>query len=325
MYSLSTSDSYTSGTKQAQTYTGSALISHVNSDNFCDPRTLQFGVDATAADSISKSDPVGGVPTTVPVIADNAAADVMWGFGGGAPAGPAVIGPPVKRTDNFLSASANYYINNSLGVGLEQMYVGTYQRYITHCNSQRANTFFASASVGLGYADQRLYDTVNHTRSAVFPIAAQATWFKKPRDGNNPNPKSGTVQPPPVIVSAQVGYTPFLNELHDYQIHEEANVVFPTEFSHLTVVLQQSDTYLNNAPATFRRNYQTYGIQLSFTFGTTPAQAAPPAPGACYTADKSSHMFCYAAQTQSACVAPAIFRQGGSCSQSGVPLFQPGP
>lgn len=321
MYSVSTTDSYTSGTKQSQTYTGSALVSHVNSDNFCDPRTLQYGVYGTASDSISKSAPVGGTVTTVPVIANDATADLMWGFGGKAPSGPAVIGTPSKRTDNFLSASATYYMNNSLGVGLEQMYVGTYQRYLTRCNGLSANTFFAAATIGVGFADQRLYATPTTLRSAVLPIGAQATWFKKPKD-SRPTNKPATVlatKAPPVIISGQVGYTPFLNDLHAYQILESVNVVFPTEFKALTVVVQQSNTYLNNAPATFKRDFQTYGIQLSFSLGGTPPATPSSTPGACYTADKSSHMFCYAAESQSACVAPAIFRQGASCGNLVIP------
>jgi hypothetical protein len=73
----------------------------------------------------------------------------------------------------------------------------------------------------------------------MLPVAAQFTWFKQ---------ASSKDKVPPVIISGQVGYTPFLNAPHDYQILEDADVIFPTELKALTVVLQQSDTYRSKHP-----------------------------------------------------------------------------
>jgi hypothetical protein len=303
MFSISSSDSYTNGTKQQQTYMGSALISRAYSQTFCDLKTKQYGAFATASDSISKS----STPPAIAVIADEGGAEFLKGF------------PEVRQkgnlTRNYFSLTSDYYLNNSLGIGLQQLYTGQYMRFLTRCDAKR---FFAASGIGAGFADQRLYATSARLNSAVLPISGQFSIIVPPRaSAVSPNPN-----PPKAVISAQVGYTPFLNQLHAYQIYENSTLVLPTEWTHLTIQVLQSNFYLNNAPTKFKRDYQAYGIQVTFTY-TKPPQAAPAGSsnwGACYTADKSSHMFCYDNATQNACVPPSIFRVHSSCGAAAVPF-----
>jgi hypothetical protein len=323
LFTVAPAISLVSGTKQQQTYTGNAILSHVNSHAYCDVDTTQLGVLASASDSITKS----GTSPAIAVVSDDFGGDFLHGILAGRKTATDANGQPTKTrlTQNFASLTSHFFINNSLGVGLQQSYVAEYQRYLRPCQKELVATvgkravapvrFFSSVGIGAGYTDQRLYATTPHTRSTILPLSAQFTYLWPSSDEKNP---------PKGILSAQIGYTPFLNDLHAYQISEAASFQIPTGWTNVSLTLQQTDLYMNNAPHGFKRNYQTEGILITFTIPKSkPSQSADVDKGACYTADKSSHLYCYNAETKNACLAPSIFRPRATCSTSGIYVLRP--
>ena len=292
------------GTKKQQLYTGTALLSEVKSGFYCDARTRQIGVLGTASDSRTKSETT---PATV-LVSDEASVDFLGGTFGHEHYDEA--NPKNKDallTQNFLALDADYFVNNSLGIGLQQEYTIEYQRYLRSCKPRIApHYFFSSVGAGVGYANQRLYKTSSHTQSAIIPLSGQFSYIW-------PNGKRA----PKAILSAQIGYTPFLSDLSAYQIYENASLQLPTQWRHLTVSLTQMDLYVNNAPTGFKRNYQSGGIQFTLSNATPPPPSTSVLSGACYTADHASHLYCYDAIGQSACVPPSVFRANAHCSSPG--------
>jgi hypothetical protein len=319
-FSGSPSLSNASGTKLQQVYTGTALFSTIKSAEYCDARTRQIGVFGTVSDSVTKS---AATSPAVAVIADEAGANFLHGLPGenyvdkDAKNHPSVPHIDHQLTQNFVSLSSDFYINNSIGIALQQFYTVGYQRYLTACaTTDEAKHLFSSVGIGAGFADQRLYNTTARVNSAIVPLTAQASYVFLAKDSS---------KSPHAIVSLQVGYTPFLNDLHAYQVFENSTVLFPTALQFMTVQFQQTDYYVNNAPRPDKRNYHTEALQLTFTFSynnpkITTIEPAKYDKGACYTADKSSHLFCYNAASQNACLPPSIFRPDAVCSSVGHSL-----
>jgi hypothetical protein len=209
-----------------------------------------------------------------------------------------------------------------LGIGAQESVTPGFQRSLRPCQPEKkpakgtnvpaADRFFPSVGINFGIVDQRLYFTSAKVYSAILPLSTQATYVF----GGD-----GDKSPPRAILSGQVQYTPLLNALHAYQLYENATLLFPTAWKAVTISISQSDYYVNNAPRPDKRNYQSETIQLNFSFSTAPPQTPKPSgPGACYTADKSTHLYCYNTSNLNACPAPSIFRDGGHCAQGVVAI-----
>jgi hypothetical protein len=304
LVAVSPSVALISGTKKQQLYTGSAILSDVRSAFYCDARTRQIGVLGSASDSRTKSETT---PATV-LVSDEAGVDFLSGMPGHQKYDD--TNPKNKDamlTQNFLALSADYFLNNSLGIGLQQEYTLEYQRYLRSCKpGTTPHRFFSSVGVGIGYANQRLYKTPSTVQSVITPLSGQFSYIW-------PNGKRA----PKAILSAQIGFTPFPSDLGAYQIYENASLQLPTQWRHLTISLTQMDLYVNNAPTGFKRNYQSGGIQFTISNATPPPPTAGAVSGACYTADRASHLYCYDAFSQSACVPPSVFRASAHCSAPG--------
>ncbi len=280
---------------------GTALLSVVKSRSFCDKNTRQAGVVGTASNS--NTTPSSG-PSTL-LSSNDVRAEALFGFAGEHSENPEHI----DITQNYFSGYADMFINNSLGIGLQQVYTVNYQRYLTRCLSvQSPQRFFASLTAGAGFINERLYQTTDKVNSAVIPISGQFSYIL-----TKPKQPAATGQPLKIIFSAQAGYTPLLNDMHAYQAYANGSFQFPTGLSWLTISLNEMDIYMNNAPAGFKRNYQSGSIQLAFSFGGS-SNTNPEYPGACYTADALNHLYCYDQVAASECSPPGVFRPGGRCS-----------
>jgi hypothetical protein len=310
-----------SGTKKQELYTGSALLSNVKSAFYCDVRTHQIGLVGAVSDSRTKSETT---QATV-LVSDEASVDFLHGMFGKEQYDDdknRTYNKDAILTQNFFSASADYFLNNSLGIGLQQEYTVGYQRYLESCKPRiDPHRFFSSVGIASGYADQRLYATVSHVNSIITPLSGQLSYvwlsgkYGPIQDGKRE--WHGDGKPPKAIFAVQMAYTPFPSDAHAYQFYENASLQLPTQWHHLTISLTQMDLYVNNAPKSFRRNYQSGGVQFTFSYAT-PASADGTNPaGACYTADKASHPYCYDALDQNACVPPSLFRARAHCSASG--------
>jgi hypothetical protein len=219
------------------------------------------------------------------------------------------------KTRSYFGPVADFMGNNSLGVGLQQTYAAEYRFYLRKCSETRSGgnpRLFASAGIGAGFMEQRLYETANKLKAAVLPLSAQVSFVQGQETG----------KPPKLIWYALAGYMPVLSELHAYQISTTAGLQIPTRIPWLTVNLTETDLYMNNAPTGFKRNYQNGSVALTFSFPAPPAKQSNPllpasVSGACYGGDKLARLFCYDKVTADACNPPNIFRAKEVCATVG--------
>jgi hypothetical protein len=246
--------------------------------------------------------------------------------------------PQKLYTSNYFGLGADFFGNNSLGLGLQQTYTVNYQRYLKKCDdykdvedakeAQRNESiatnkpaplrtkdsrFFASVGIGAGYMNQRLYLTQGKLSAAVLPLSAQFSYLQGKTSGI----------PPKLRWYAQLGYMPVLTDLHAYQLGAIAGLLIPTPLRWLTVNLTETDLYMNNAPAGFKRNYQNGSISFIFTAPRPPPKVPTPyvpqnAKGACYGGDKLARLYCYDDVTSDVCTPPSLFRASQHCASAGT-------
>lgn len=304
--------SWTTGTQTQTIAGGSTILSAVRSASYCDEKMYQFGVAANASDTATTK--LGA--STVNLDNNEVKFDGTSGI-----LGHQDPNDPTKTdTNSYLGVDADFFGNNSLGIGLQQTYAAEYQYYLRKCTASRDvgnHRVFASVGAGVGFMNQRLYDTQATLSSAVLPLSAQFSYLL----GEDPG------KPPKLIFYGLLGYLPVLTDMHAYQVSAIAGLQIPTRYPWLTFTLTESDLYMDNAPTGFKRNYQNGSVAIVFTFPANPAKVSNPAipdndKGACYGGDKLARLYCFDEVTIDACIAPNMFRRAQHCSSSGVtPAF----
>lgn len=291
--------SWTTGTQTQTIAGGSTLLSAVRSNSYCDPDMRQFGIAANASDTSTTK---AGAST---INLDNN--DVR------------VDATRAIASRNYLGIDADFFGNNSLGVGLQQIYAVEYQFYLRNCSNgsdTSEHRAFASLGLGGGFMNQRLYAMQSKLNAAVLPLSAQFSYLLGESSG----------KPPRLILFGLFGYLPVLTDMHAYQLSAIAGLQIPTRFPWLTFTLTETDLYMNNAPTRFKRNYQNGSVAVAFTLPPNPPKVANPAipdsvKGACYGGDKLARLYCYDDVTIDSCAPPCLFRPGQRCSSSGaVPI-----
>jgi hypothetical protein len=303
--------SWTTGTQVQTISGGSVLLSGVKSQSFCDSEMRQFGIAANASDTeTTKAGTTSNIDNNELKLNGTMATFPR--------------GPQGKQYSNvYLGANADFFDNNLLGIGLQQTYTAQAQFYFRSCEDKATPDpkhkdlpkprWFASAGIGAGYMNQRLYATPNKLSAAVLPFSLQVSYLQ----GN----KTGI--PPKLIWYALVGYMPVLTDLHAYQLGAAAGLQIPTRYPWLTFSLTETDLYMNNAPPKFKRNYQNGTVSAVLTFPKPPEKIANPAlpesaKGSCYGGDKLARLFCYDNVTADACAPPNMFRALQHCPSSGT-------
>jgi hypothetical protein len=299
--------SWTTGTQTQRIAGGSAILSTVRSQSYCDIHMHQFGIAANASDTATTKPGA----STVNLDNNELKADATTGVFG--------------RTDStsqagitriYLGVDADFFGNNSLGLGLQQTYAVESQFYLRGCRDKGDtgdHALFASVGVGGGFMEQRLYSNQAKPEFAVLPLSAQFSFLF----GESPG------KPPKLMLYGLLGYEPTLNDMHAYQASALAGLSIPTRYPWLTFTLSDSDLYMNNAPAGFKRNYQNGTVSATLTFPPNPPKIPNPAiptndKGACYGGDKLARLYCFDQVTVDDCAAPSIFRRGQRCSSSGI-------
>jgi hypothetical protein len=349
LFTISPTLSVSTGTKSQQMYSGDTILSHVWSRAYCDVKTQQFGVVGGASDSITSSNVAPTTPA-VDVITNDFGASYQRGIlhrdeapllSTGGVKTKDDQGRNVRLTRIFLSASADYYMNNSLGLGLQQSYTVGFERYLTACPDAvplgkdgkplrdakghiilpKPRSWFLAFGVSGGFINERLYDTTPRVQSAILPVSIQGSRIWQGKEVTDANGNTYR-NPPKMIFSAQVSYTPLFSDLHSYQLYETTAFTIPTGWANVNLAFTQTDYYLNNAPASFKRNYAIEGVVLTWTLPMPkPPVNTVEDRGACYTVDKSSHVFCYDSIQANGCIAPSVFRKGAMCGAN--PGIQP--
>ena len=319
--------SWASGTQNQTIYGGSGLLSAAKSESFCDPAMQQLGIAATASDSkTAKSAKAGGGAPSY-IYTNDVKLDAMTGLGSRARPKDGSL----PWTAHFVAVDADFFENNSLGIGLQKSFAAQYQ-FDLGCKLNRASPdlpkrFFASFGVGAGYMNQRLYKTVGSVNGAILPISAQFSYLiggdkksdttaDKSRDTAGDKSKSDQKGPPKLIWSTSLGYVPVLNNNQAYQLSGIMSVQIPTQIRWLTISLSDTDLYANNAPVGHKRNYNNGTISLQFSFPPKP-KTPPKDAGACYGGDKLQRIYCFEGVTSDACTGTNIFREDGKCSSAG--------
>ena len=163
--------SWTTGTQTQTIAGGSFILSALHSQSYCDSHTHQYGIAGNASDtSTSKA----GAPA---VNLDNNEVKVDGTFGVFGRTDP---NSKTQITNIYVGADADFFGNNSLGVGLQQTYAIESQFYLRGCRDKAAgvaHTAFASFGVGAGFMRQRLYSTQNKPNFAVLPISGQFSYL----------------------------------------------------------------------------------------------------------------------------------------------------
>lgn len=296
--------SWTTGTQVQTISGGTLLLSEIRSKSYCDPSMTQFGLGAYASD-ISTTKSTGA---TTNIDSNDVKANVMKAI------------PFLGGGRSYFGASADFFGNNSLGVGLQQTYGANYQFYLRGCKGGTDNSvtesksrLFASLGVGAGYMNQRLYLTADKLNAAVLPLTAQISYLQGQAPG----------VPPKFVWYALVGYTPVLTETRAYQLSAIVGLQIPTPYRWVTVNLSDRDLYMNNAPTGFKRNYQNGSISLAFSIPKAPEKIPNPAVpesalGACYGGDKLARLYCYDEVNSDQCAPPNFFRAAQHCASTGV-------
>jgi hypothetical protein len=293
---------WTTGTQEQTILGGSTLLSAVRSKSYCDPGLRQFGLAASASDTTTKK--LGGTPTYL----DNndVTLDATRSASGRV------------DTRGYLGVGADFFGNNSLGIGLQEVYQAKYQHYFTPCPTDgQSRRWFASAGIGAGFLRQRLYATTDKLNAAVLPLTAQFSYLQG----------GGKGKPPALFWYFLAGYMPALTDSHAYQLSGIAGVQVSTAIPRLKINFSDSDLYIQNAPTGHRRNYQNGTVSLVFSIASKPPgpTSAPDQNGACYGGDKLQRIYCYDQVTQDACAPPNMFQLGGFCSLGSVGLRAPQP
>lgn len=284
--------SWTTGTQRQTIFGGSALLSSVHSKSYCDPKLTQFGFAASASDTTTTK--VGGTPTYLDN--NNVRLDATRGVFG------------AKNTRSYLGADADFFENNSLGVGLQQIYAAKYQYYFAPCSEEpQERRWFASVGIGAGFLRQRLYSTASPLNTAALPVTAQVSYLQGLTKGKAPK----------LMWYALLGYMPSLTETHAYQLSAVAGVQIPTSISWLKISLSDSDLYMENAPSGHRRNYQNGTVSLVLSLPRAKDSGGKSVTGACYGGDKLQRLYCYDKVTSDACAPPNMFRPNSVCSSAG--------
>ena len=301
----------TTGTQTQAIFGGGTLLSAVKSNTYCDADMLQFGIAGNASDTGTTKAGASTINLDNNDVKVDATAAV---FGH--------VDPNNKErriTNSYLGIDADFFGNNSLGIGLQQTYAAEYQRYLRNCSNNsdtKDSRWFGSVGVGAGFMSQRLYKTSSKLNEAVLPLSGQFSYLLGESSG----------KPPRLIWYGLLGYLPVLSDMHAYQLSALTGLQIPTNYPWLTVTLSESELYMNNAPTGFKRNYQTGSLSLAFTFPPNPPKVPNPAikksdKGACYGGDKLARLYCYDEVTIDACAPPNMFRRMQHCSSSGfVPL-----
>jgi hypothetical protein len=298
--------SETTGTQTQTVAGGNTLLTTVKSNSYCDGGLRQFGLAANASDtSTTKIN-----APTISLDNNEVRLDATTGiFGKNVDDRNKSLG---SSTSNYLGVNADFFGNNSLGIGLQQTYAIEFQHYLRRCSENVGDhRTFVSVGIGAGFMNQRLYQTASTANIAVLPLSAQFSYLVG-------KPKT----PPKLIFYALAGYLPGLNNTHAYQLSGIAGLQIPTKYPWLTVNLTESELYMNNAPTAFRKNYQNGSVALVFTIPGNPPKQPNPAEteehkGACYGGDKLARLYCFDDVTYDACPPPNMFRQNQKCSASG--------
>jgi hypothetical protein len=302
--------SWTTGTQTQTISGGSALVSAVHSSYYCDVHLQQFGLAANSSDTSTTK---ASSSTTTYLDNNDVKANATTAVGRNG------------STRAYLGAEADYFGNNSFGLGLQQAYTAQFQFYLRKCSSgppsappfTDSRRLFASVGIGAGYINQRLYATQGKLSAGILPLSAKVSYLGGKRTGLAPK----------FIFYGLLGYMPVFTDARVYQLSAIGGVQIPTGISWMTLNLSDSDLYMNNAPSAFKRNYQNGTVALTFTFPPPPAKKANPSVaasenGACYGGDKLSRLYCFDSVTADACAPPNIFRVRQHCSSSGpLPSF----
>jgi hypothetical protein len=129
--------------------------------------------------------------------------------------------------------------------------------------------YFLAFGVSGGFVNERLYHTASHVQSGILPISLQGSRIWQGDEAVDENKNDlGYRKAPKMIVSAQVSYTPLFSDLHNYQLYETTSFTIPTGWNNVNLSFTQTDYYLNNAPASYKRNYAAEGVVLTVTFPT---------------------------------------------------------
>jgi hypothetical protein len=307
-FAIGPSFSWVESTQNQTNWGGTTLFSDVRSRSFCDKKTMQFGIIGSASDSTTSS---SGSASTL-IASNDVRADFMAGILGEQNPDPEDKSGHIPTTQNYISVYADMFMNNSLGIGLQQEYVFNYQRYLMKkcLSTQKSRRFYSSATAGMGFVNQRLYKTATRLNSIALPVSAQLTYVITKQ---NIPPGEPQKWPPPMLLSAQAGYTAMPNVSHAYQAFVNASLTIPTPYKYVTLSLNDLDVYMNNSPTGFKRNYQSGSVQVVFSWGGS-ANASGSYPGACYTADTLNHLYCYDGVAASECSSPSVFRPKARCS-----------
>jgi hypothetical protein len=307
--------SWTTGTQSQTIAGGTALFSAVHSNSYCDAQMIQFGLVANASNTGTTK--IGA--STINLDNNDVKLDATMAVGGRQD--PAYDRDNKhKLTNDYLGVAADFFGNNSLGIGLQQTYALEYQHYLRDCtnDANSAHRLFASFGIGAGFMNQRLYKTTDKLNEAILPLSSQFSYLLGEKPG----------MPPKLMAYGLLGYLPVLTDMHAYQLSAIAGLQIPTKFSWLTITLTESDLYMNNAPVGSKRNYQNGSVALAFTFpGNPPKLANPEVPegdkGACYGGDKLARLYCYDDVTVDACTPPNLFRRKQHCSSAGSGAIEP--
>jgi hypothetical protein len=288
--------SFISGTQDQTIWGGSALLSTTRAVNYCDPAMRQFGLNASASDSRTAK---AASPATY-IDSNDLKLSAVTGLGGHANGNS-------SWTHHFLAVDADWFGNNSLGIGLQQTYAAQYQ-FDFGCGSTKPNRkLFGSLGIGAGFISERLYKTPTNLNGAVLPLSGQVSYLIG----------GGKGKPPKLVWYGLIGYLPVLTNTNAYQFSAITSLQVPTGIRWLTINFTETDLYANNAPTGHKRNYQNGSVALVFSFPPKPAQPTEEK-GACFAGDKLQRLYCYQDVSSDACAPPNIFRPRTRCSSAGV-------
>jgi hypothetical protein len=156
--------SWIASTQTQRVLGGNAAVGFLNAKEYCDPHAWQIGAEGMASNSTTQKP--GSSATHIN--SDDARIN-----------GLAAIGRDKGDPRDYVGGTADFFLNNSLGIGLQQTYTAEYRHYFMACPDVTIKKTIKQSlafGAGVGYTSERLYKTVGTVTSPVTPLSAQYSW-----------------------------------------------------------------------------------------------------------------------------------------------------
>jgi hypothetical protein len=166
------------------------------------------------------------------------------------------------RPRTSIGGGVEMFLNNSLGIGLEQIYAARGNQ-VVHCEEIREQKWWQRFSVSgdVRYVHQRLYKTPAETNLAGIAAGEEYTVLRRKFDANGKKPHTL------FRISQTAQVIPMVNHIGATQVYADVRLSLPLAVENLGFSVEEQEHYFGNAPHGFDKHYQQTTVSISYSFG----------------------------------------------------------